>query len=94
MGEYMINRVKPGAPAQVAKQEILEKGFEFRTVKPRVLARVTRLERKPLETSHILGTLTAEDLHILMGLQRRKDLGVMRLEALLKKRGLADELWV
>ena len=64
------------------------------SVKPKVFQRVISLEQKPLETTHRIETLTREDLHILMGLQKRRDQGAMKLENLLKKQRIADELWV
>jgi hypothetical protein len=64
------------------------------SVKLKVFQRIVGLEQKPLETTHRIETLTKEDIHILMGLQKRRDQGTMDLESLLKKQGIADELWV
>ena len=63
-------------------------------LRPRVVCRIGRLEQKPLQVTHFIETLTREDLHILMGLQRRRDQGVVKIEYLLKRQGVADELWV
>jgi hypothetical protein len=81
----------------------LEKGKPLQTthdlstlsnVDKQVAMCIVQLEKEPPKKTKELTIFTQTDMRMLMVLQRRKEAGEMKLEKLLKMRGIAEELWV